>query len=122
MKRQIQILLLSLALAAGLLNGTGCQTSPQNTAYATVGSVGSLADAAIGAYADYIKTHLVPPEQIQHVRAAVQSYVNAMEAMRFAVAAYQTQADQPKLDAALAAASAASAQIVTLINSIVPHK
>lgn len=108
-------LFLTIALCFALF---GCATAEKN-AYVTIGSVGTTANAAIGAYSDYISTHRVPTSQILEVRKAVIAYVQANEAARAAVVAYKSGHDtQSNVDLAISALSAASANLVSLISTV----
>lgn len=112
--------LLLLCLLIPLLSSPGCATTSRETvAYRTIGSIGSTADAAIGAYSDYIQKHSVPRSQIDHVRALVKTYLDAVEAVKTAQKVYQATKDSSSLDGAMNAVSAASAEVVQFINDII---
>ena len=50
----------------------GCASAERN-AHIAIGTVGTTADAAIGAYGEYISTHPVPREQVLEVRRTVKA-------------------------------------------------
>lgn len=112
---------------------TGCK-SADRAAYVAVGTVGTTADAAIGAYNEYRRTHDVPTEQVLKVRDVVLVYTKAIEAARAAknAQAAAVAAEDPEslklanaqVEVALRAIEGSSAHVVDLINSIIPltHK
>lgn len=110
-------------LAIGItLAFTACK-SPEHTAYVTIGSVGSSANAAIGAYSEYIKSHEVPADQIKTVRKAVEAYVAANETARKAVASLKSGAgSQADVDRAIDAAAASSADLISLVTILTAPK
>lgn len=114
MKKLFAILFAFVALSFA----PGCK-SPERTAFVAVGSVGTTANAAIGAYSEWIKTHPQTADEKAAVHQAVQAYVNAMEASRAAVTAYKSgTGTKDTVDLTLDAISAASANVVALITSI----
>ena len=111
-------LLLLLPLLT-LLFASGCSSTAEHNALVAIGTVGTTADAAIGAYSEYLLNHQVPVSQVLEVRKAVQAYVAAVDTAKTAVTAYKSgTSDKATLDQAIDTLSASSANIVRLIQTI----
>ncbi len=97
----------------------GCATTAEKNALTTVGTVGALADAAIGAYDTYSQNNPVPIEQVRQVRRAVQSYTLAISTARLAITSYKSgDLDKTALNRAIDALSASSAELVRLVSAL----
>lgn len=97
---------------------TGCKT-----AYRATSTVTMTVAAAENAWSDYAPTHATP-EQRQQVIAAAEKYDTALHAAQAAVDQWfiSQSTGAPFPQAAVAAVSAASADLVTLINQFMQPK
>lgn len=119
MKKLLSLILCAITLVGAPVVFTGCK-SAEHSAYVAAGSVFATADAAIGAYNDYRKTHDVPKSQVIEVRRAVKAYVEAVSAAREATNAWKTgQGSKDAVDILLDAVTAASANVIQLVQIII---
>jgi hypothetical protein len=106
-----------LLVALSLIGLCACANLERN-AYVTIGSIGTSANAAIGAYMQYLVDHPATPDEISHARLVVKVYEDAMETARFTVAAYKSgSATKTTLNASLDALSAAASQMAALFST-----
>ena len=124
-RRIAPILMLLACVSAWLWIGTGCKTT---TAYKPVAAMETTVDAAMRAWADYVvwaERKGVDAQSLASRQDAVRSahahYREAMAAMYAARAAYDRDpdAEAPQWQRAIAAASAASSKVITLIESFI---
>jgi hypothetical protein len=124
MKQSSAVLTILLAV---LLFSPGCK-SPEHTAFVATASVTQLADAAIGAFAEYRQTHEVPLETVLQVRKIASQYKAAVVSAEIAQRTYsrvkgtlaETDA-RARAEAALQAADAAAQAVIQVIYAIHPE-
>jgi hypothetical protein len=125
MKTQLRSIALGLAIGLSVLTFvplTGCQ-STENAVARTSATAKVTVDAAMHSWGDYVKQFHPPVAQEQQVKAAFLKYQQAQLALLDAVIAYKTadtngiSGAQLTLNASVAAASAALADLTGLIAS-----
>lgn len=112
--------LTSLLTLTLLLTALGCAgLSAERRALNTIGTIGTTANAAIGAYHVYLQSNAVPPAQFDAAAKAIRAYSQANQTARTAITSYKSgTTDRAALDRAIDALAAASTDLVTLISTI----
>lgn len=109
------LLLIALAL---MTTGTACQNLEKN-AYRTIGTTAVLVDGAMNGWGDYVRAGKASAEDEAAVKATYQKYQRSMATLRSAVVAYKTAPEgQAALETALQAVSAASGELILLIEQL----
>jgi glycerol-3-phosphate O-acyltransferase len=100
----------------------GCASVERN-AYIATGSATTAVELARQAYIDHANTcHCVTESEFDRVRTVYEKYQLAAKAMQTAITEYK-RADAPNrsaLEAAIAIASASAADVITLVQSLLP--
>lgn len=110
------------SLIALALSQEGCSTanqSPDSIAYKTIATVTTTVDSARQAWNTYVAAGNATIPQVQQVAAAYAVYQQSIVVAQAAVITYKTNGDANSMNNAVAAASAASLPIITLITAIV---
>lgn len=111
--------MLCLAIALQPIVLTGCARDPATKTYQVVGTVTVSVDAAMESWGAWVRAGKAPVEDRIRVRAAYIHYQNAMQAAELAaISALNAPSNQPAYVTALNAASAASVELVNLIQSL----
>jgi hypothetical protein len=109
-----------ILLAGGLvLFATGCKT-PEVTAYRTLGTTAAAVDRAMLAWGDYVRAGLATADDEVKARRLYSSYQSAMAVAKQAVMSLKSTQSDPNSPAwirALDAVDAASAELISFINS-----
>lgn len=100
---------------------TGCANWKQ-AAYKGTGTVVITADAAMKAWASYVAAGQSKPEQEVKVKAAYEKYQRAALTLIAAGKAATANGNRAPFDIAVAASSAAQADLVALVQSFLPSK
>ena len=109
--------------AALVITALGCKTTPEVTAYRSIGSIAATVDGCMNGWGNYVRAGLASTNEEATVKSAYETYQLAMRAARAAVtvargstntSAWITTAD------ALAAASADVFAIVTKYTTAAP--
>lgn len=98
---------------------TGCANWKQTT-YKTAGTVTITADTAMKAWAEYVVAGLAKPDQEAKVRDAYGKYQASMMAVLDAGKAATASGNQTALQNWFAAAAAAQANLVNVVNAFMP--
>jgi Mrp family chromosome partitioning ATPase len=107
--------LFSLLVLAAML---GCAT-PEQGAYRVIGTITYSVDGAMNGWGDYVRAGLATADDQAKVKAAYERYQSAMRLARVTVATVKSQPEgTATMDAALAAAEAASGQLIGIIQSL----
>lgn len=105
-------------IAALLIVCAGCATT-ESTAYKAIGTVAHTVDIAMLTYGDFYRAGMVDEQEAEAVRNAYEHYQRAMRIARVSVAAAKSAPDgQLRLETALQAVEASSAELVVLIHFI----
>lgn len=122
MKPKIKSLIVGLALCASVISFPGCQSSPPVVAYKAEGVIITTVDTAMKAWKDYVKTSgKATQKQVDVVKAAYQKYYDAQQVAKVALTEYvaaQTDATRATWESAMAAATKAQGDIITLIQTL----
>ena len=100
---------------------TGCANWRQ-ASYKATGSVVITTDAAMTAWATYVAAGSAKPEQEVRVKAAYEKYQKAALAVIAAGKSATADGNRAPFDIAVAASSAAQADLVALVQSFLPTK
>ena len=117
LKNALAILLL---FATGI-SFTGCSTPPTRVATEIAGTQVVTVDAAMKAWADYVRAGHATQAQVDRVHALYDKYYAAALVEQAALVAYAADniAGKPAYDAALSAVAAFSSDLITLVQSFI---
>ena len=103
-------------IAALLILAAGCAT-PEQTAYKSIGVIANTVDVAMLTYGDFYRAGLIDTEEAAAVKKAYEHYQRTMRVARVSVQTAKAAPDgQLRLNTALQAVEAASAELVILIQ------
>ena len=106
-----------IILIIGLVGLCAC-TNLERKAYVTIGSIGVSANAAIGAYMQYLVDHPATKDELDHARLVVKVYEAAMETARATVEAYKLgQVNKQTLNSSVDALSVAAIEMSKLFST-----
>lgn len=99
----------------------GCRTnSPEKNAYNTFTIVTSLANATIGGYIDYKKTHIVDPELDKTIKDVVRNYLNSLDQAQKVINSYKDGSmESDKVANAIKLATEAANAVLNIIKPII---
>ena len=107
---------LTSLLAALLILAAGCAT-PERAAYQSIGTIANTVDIAMLTYGDFYRAGVVDDKEAAAVKNAYEHYQRAMRIARASVQTVKAAPDgQLRLNTALQAVEAASAELVVLIQ------
>ncbi len=112
-------IILSLCLLTALVCSPVACKSPERTAYQLSGAVINTEDAAMKAWADYVVSGRATPAQEATARALHEKYLAAVRTEQAVILSYKQNPDKPALDNAVAAVSAASANLIDFVRKLV---
>jgi hypothetical protein len=118
MKKLITSILLACAMVVAPITFTGCGTPAARTTQGA-GAVTISVESAMNSWGEWVRAGKAPVEDRINVRAAYIKYQQAMQVAEMAaIVALNAPASQPAYVTALGASSAASTDLVTLIQTL----
>lgn len=122
--KHLRIIFLYLALAVAPLGViiTGCGSTPNTKTTKVVGTVTTTVDAAMNGWGAYVRSGKATIEQRNDVRNAYLKYQAAMRIAEQATVTALSNTNAPSYQVALNAASAASVDLIALIESFTQKK